>query len=142
MFKPMDPASSHKHLFIVEDEQGRREFILDAPIYAIGRDPKCEIRLFSQFASRRHATLVQLSEDDGQYSYRIVDGNLKGKLSSNGLLINGQKLRAHDLRNEDEIIFASKVRAVYYLISKESRSRSSANEFDATVTMPLPEIAG
>ena len=86
---PQEPHQNH--LFIIEDEKGRREYTLDAPVYSIGRDPKCDIRLVSQFVSRRHATLVQLPNEDGSYYYRIVDGNLKGKGSANGLLINGRK---------------------------------------------------
>jgi hypothetical protein len=54
-------------------------------VYSIGRDPRCDIRLFSQFVSRRHATLVRLPREDGSSFYRIVDGDAKGKPSANGL---------------------------------------------------------
>lgn len=125
------------HLFIIEDNKGRREFILDAPVYTIGRDPKCDIRLVSQFVSRRHATLVRLPhEDDGSYYYRIVDGNLKGKPSANGLLINGRKLQAHDLEDEDEIVFGPQVRAIYYLLKREAISTVPPDEFDITLISP------
>jgi pSer/pThr/pTyr-binding forkhead associated (FHA) protein len=74
------PSEPHQnHLLIIEDDKGRREFVLDGPVYSIGRDPKCDVRLVSQFVSRRHATLVQLLNDNGTYYYRIVDGNLKAK---------------------------------------------------------------
>jgi pSer/pThr/pTyr-binding forkhead associated (FHA) protein len=74
----------------------------------------CDIRIHSQFVSRRHATLVQLNDDDGTPYYRIVDGNLKGKLSVNGLLINNRKLKASDLTNGDVITFGPGAKATFY----------------------------
>jgi pSer/pThr/pTyr-binding forkhead associated (FHA) protein len=101
------------HCLVVEYDKGRREFVLTNPIYSIGSDPKCDICLISQLVSRRHATLVQLPYKDGSYYYRIMDGNLKGKPSANGLLINGHRLQAHDLQNEDVIIFGPGIQAGY-----------------------------
>jgi pSer/pThr/pTyr-binding forkhead associated (FHA) protein len=113
-------------ILIVEDDKGRREIPLgDAvySIYSIGTDPQSDIRLFSQFVSKRHATLVRRHHEDGSVYYIIVDGNLKGKLSVQGLLINGQKLQCllingqklqiHHLENEDEIVFGPGVMATY-----------------------------
>ncbi|MBD1863403.1 FHA domain-containing protein [Trichocoleus desertorum] len=102
------------HLLIVEDNQGQREVILDSPIYSIGTNVKCDIHLHTQFAARCRATLVQLPHKHGTVYYRIVDGNLKGKPSANGLLINGRSLQAHDLQNQDEIVFGAGVSARYY----------------------------
>jgi pSer/pThr/pTyr-binding forkhead associated (FHA) protein len=130
------PEPQQNHLLIVEDDKGRREFILDSPIYSIGRDPKCDIRLISQFVSRRHATLVQLTHEDGSYYYRIVDGNLKGKPSANGLLVNGRKLQAHDLQNEDKIVFGPKVHAIYFFIQRDVVSTVPPDEFDITLISP------
>ncbi|MEY3298822.1 MAG: hypothetical protein RLZZ597_2082 [Cyanobacteriota bacterium] len=129
----------HKNLsniLIVEDSKGRREIVLDGSFYSIGRDPKCDIRLSSQFVSRHHATLVQLPKDDDTFYYRIVDGNLKGKPSANGMLINGRKLLAHDLMNEDEIVFGPQARAVYYQLRRDSQSTLPPDEFDITLISP------
>ncbi len=124
------------HLLIIEDNKGRREFTLNSPVYSIGRDPKCDIRLVSQFVSRRHATLVQLPNEEGGYYYRIVDGNLKGKPSANGLLINGRKLQAHDLDDEDKIVFGPNVQAVYYMLKRDAISTVPPDEFDITLISP------
>jgi pSer/pThr/pTyr-binding forkhead associated (FHA) protein len=110
-------AETHEsHLLILEDDQGRKEFILEHSIYSIGRDRECDIRLVSQFVSRRHATLLRLPRKDNSnnHYYRIIDGDAKGRPSSNGLMINGRKIQTHDLKNEDEIIFGPQVRAIYY----------------------------
>src|SRR4028119_926846 len=130
-------AQQHQnHLLIIEDDRGRKEFPLEEPVYSIGRDPKCDIRLFSQFVSRRHATLVRRHREDGTLYYRIVDGNLKGKPSANGLLINGKKLQAHDLQDEDEVVFGPQVSAKYYLLKREPGATGPLDEFDITLISP------
>jgi pSer/pThr/pTyr-binding forkhead associated (FHA) protein len=80
--------------------------------------------------------LVQLPNDDGTYFYRIVDGNLKGKPSANGLLINGRKLLAHNLLNEDEIVFGPQVRAIYYSLRRDAFVTIPPDEFDITLIHP------
>ncbi|MDX2230435.1 MAG: FHA domain-containing protein [Leptolyngbyaceae cyanobacterium bins.349] len=110
-----------KHLLIIEDGLGGlQRHVLNAPLYSIGRDPKCDIRLSSQFVSRRQATLVKITDDHGQFYYRIVDGVPKGRTSSNGMLINGRKILACDLQDQDEIIFGPHVRAVYRLSEEQA----------------------
>jgi pSer/pThr/pTyr-binding forkhead associated (FHA) protein len=121
-----------KHVLIVEDDQGRKEHILDAPLYSIGRDPNCDIRLASQFVSRRHATLVQLPGDEGDFHYRIVDGTPKGKSSSNGVLVNGRRVQACDLNDNDEIMFGPKIHATYRLQEQEPEQARPQN-FDETM---------
>jgi pSer/pThr/pTyr-binding forkhead associated (FHA) protein len=101
-------------ILIIDDGKGRREIPLGDAVYSIDRDPTCDIHLFSEFSSRIHATLVRRYHEDGSFSYLIVDGNLKGKRSDHGLLINGQKLQSHNLENEDEIVFSPGVSAKYY----------------------------
>lgn len=138
-----NPDQQPNHLLIIEDNKGRREFNLESPVYSIGRDPKCDIRLVSQFVSRRHATLVQLPNEDGTYYYRIVDGNLKGKPSANGLLINGRKLQSHDLQDEDKIVFGPQVYAVYYLLKRDAGSTTvPPDEYDITLISPNMMVDG
>ncbi|HEY9761034.1 MAG TPA: FHA domain-containing protein [Trichocoleus sp.] len=132
----MNPNSKLSNILIIEDSKGRREIVLDGSVYSIGRDPNCDIRLSSQFVSRHHATLVQLPKDDDSFYYRIVDGNLKGKPSANGMLINGRKVQAHDLRNEDEIVFGPQARAIYYQLKRDSLSTLPPDEFDITLISP------
>jgi pSer/pThr/pTyr-binding forkhead associated (FHA) protein len=131
--------SNESHLLIIEDDQGTKEFTLERPFYSIGRDRECDIRLVSQFVSRRHATLVRLPRDDNShnYYYRIVDGDAKGKPSANGLMINGRKMPAHDLKNEDEVVFGPQVRAIYYLLRDTMRSgQTDSTEYDITLINP------
>jgi pSer/pThr/pTyr-binding forkhead associated (FHA) protein len=131
---PVEPQN--RHLLIIEDDKGRREFVLTQSMYTIGRDPQCDVRLISQFVSRRHATVVQLPDPSGGYRYRIIDGNLKGKPSANGLLVNGRKAQAHDLNDEDEVIFGPRVRAIYYFLRRDAFVTAPPDEFDITLISP------
>lgn len=124
------------HLLIVEDDNGRRGVVLDGSEYSIGRDPSCDICLDSLFVSRRHATLLRLPNGDGTFCYRIVDGDLEGKRSSNGFLVNGYRLRTHNLQNEDEIVFGPQVRAIYYLCHRDAVVTVPSDEFDITLISP------
>ncbi|MBW4684311.1 MAG: FHA domain-containing protein [Komarekiella atlantica HA4396-MV6] len=135
----MAAETNESHLLIIEDDQGRKEFPLEQSVYSIGRDRECNIRLMSQFVSRRHATLVRLPREHNSpnYYYRIVDGDAKGKPSSNGLMINGRKMPNHDLKNEDEIVFGPQVRAIYYLLKNTQRSgQTDSSEYDITLINP------
>jgi pSer/pThr/pTyr-binding forkhead associated (FHA) protein len=127
-----------QHILVIEDDAGQRSVILESPVYAIGRDSKCDIRLVSQFVSRRHATLVQLSREDGTTYYRMTDGTLRGKKSANGLLINGQKLQTRDLQGQDEIIFGPGVRATYHLRGYSIVKLTETEALKSTVVDTIP----
>ncbi|MBL1175123.1 tetratricopeptide repeat protein [Pantanalinema sp. GBBB05] len=100
-------------LVVLEDDWGTREILLEQEQYTIGRDPKSDICLHSQFASRQHAVLTRLRQPDGSYTYHIRDGNLAGKPSTNGLIINGHKQQSRDLQAEDMIVFGPQVQAIF-----------------------------
>ena len=101
-----------EHVLIVTDGKGHREILLQKNMYSVGRSKECSILLQSQFVSRHHATLIKRESEDN-YCYRIIDGNSEGKTSVNGLLINGKKVRFHDLKNGDRVVFGPQVEAVY-----------------------------
>ena len=101
-----------EHVLIVTDGKGHREVRLQNQTYSLGRGRQCDIVLQSQFVSRHHATLTKRKGEDSSY-YRIIDGDSEGKTSVNGLLINGKKVRFHDLKNGDKVIFGPQVEAVY-----------------------------
>lgn len=101
-----------EHILIVTDGKGHREVRLQDQIYSMGRSIHCNILLQSQFVSRHHATLVRRKEED-HYYYRIIDGDSEGNNSVNGLLVNGKKVRFHDLKHGDKVVFGPQVEAVY-----------------------------
>jgi signal transduction histidine kinase/pSer/pThr/pTyr-binding forkhead associated (FHA) protein len=116
-----------RHLLLVDDLEGRRTILLDAATYSIGRDRTNSIVLHSKMVSRQHAILLRMtSPDSSNHLFRLVDGDLQGKRSTNGLLVNGRRLFSHDLKHGDNIIFGGDVKAKYYAVSNVTDS-----DFDA-----------
>ena len=101
-----------EHILIVTDGKGHREIKLQNETYSLGRGAQCNIVLQSQFVSRHHATLIKRKEEEGN-RYRIIDGDTEGKTSVNGLLVDGKKVRFHDLKHGDKVILGPQVEAVY-----------------------------
>jgi pSer/pThr/pTyr-binding forkhead associated (FHA) protein len=102
-----------ERVLIITDGKGQKEILLIEKTYSIGRGQQCDILLHSQFVSRHHATLVERNREDGSFYYRIIDGDSEGKVSVNGLLVNGRKVRFHDLKDGDKVVFGPQVHAVY-----------------------------
>jgi signal transduction histidine kinase len=113
-----DQRNRFRHLLIVDDAEGRRTISLEAATYSIGRDATNSIVLHSKMVSRQHALLLRVTAPEtSTYLFRLVDGDLQGKRSTNGIIINGRRLFSHDLKHGDMIVFGGDVKAKYYAIS-------------------------
>jgi hypothetical protein len=51
-------------------------------------------------------------------------------------LINGRKVPAHDLENEDEVMFDPRVTAKYYRLKRETGKSGPIDPFDVTLIDP------
>ncbi|MDX2272403.1 MAG: FHA domain-containing protein [Cyanobacteriota bacterium] len=100
-------------LVVKENNGGLRAVSLEAATYSLGRDPTNSILLEAERISRHHAILMRVPEGKG-YVYRIMDGNLVGEPSRNGITVNGEKVTSHDLQDGDTIIFGGAIKAQYY----------------------------
>lgn len=110
------PSTKVQHFLVVEDEQGKRTIPLMDSTCSVGRDHSNSIVIHSPSASRQHALLMRVTLPDADcHMFRLIDGNLQGKRSKNGLSVNGQVCTSHDLKHGDEIIFGQEVRARYYM---------------------------
>lgn len=117
----METKQQLYHLLVIEDRQGRRSVFLEAATYSVGRDLTNSIVLHSKLVSRQHSILLRVTAPETtNYLFRIIDGNLQGKRSTNGLRINGRRCFSHDLKHGDSIVFAGDVEAKYYAISELS----------------------
>ncbi|BAC09383.1 two-component sensor histidine kinase [Thermosynechococcus vestitus BP-1] len=113
-----DERQAVRHLLVLEDSEGRRPILLEAATYSIGRDPTNSIVLHSKMVSRQHAILFRVtSPETNSYLFRLIDGDLQGKRSTNGTVVNGQRIVAHDLRTGDMIVFGGDVRARYLALT-------------------------
>lgn len=119
----MSNASELRHVLVIEDQKSRRIVPLTENTYDLGRDPTSAIPIYDRQVSRHHATLLRVNDYQNQhFTYRIIDGNLQGKRSTNGILVNGQYCLSHELKNGDEVRFGSKSKANYQVINLDTES--------------------
>ncbi|MEH2327282.1 MAG: EAL domain-containing protein [Nostoc sp.] len=120
-----------RHLLVIQDLQGQRTVHLQETTYSLGRHPANTIILSSRSVSMQHAILLRVTvPETDQYGFQIIDGNYKGKGSTNGLFVNGTKSFSHNLRNGDVIAFGSnQAQAKYYAISNISE-KAFSESFD------------
>lgn len=110
-----------RHILVIEDRKARRLVTLENSTYSIGRDTKNNIVLYEHQVSRHHATLLRIVDyKTDQFFYRIIDGDLQGKRSTNGLMINSRKSLSHELQHGDIIGFGGKAKAIYKIILDSS----------------------
>lgn len=115
------PSIKVQHFLVVEDEQGKRTIPLMDSTCSVGRDNSNSIVIHSPSASRQHALLMRVTMPDADsHMFRLIDGNLQGKRSKNGLSVNGKTCTSHDLKHGDEVIFGQDVRARYYMTNNIS----------------------
>lgn len=118
----MNELQEFNYILVIEDRKGRRIISLDQDVYTLGRDSHNSIVIYDYQVSRVHAHLTKVKDedDDDIFSYCIIDGDLQGKRSTNGLLVNGKVIATHELKHGDTIRFGDEVKANYYIIAKES----------------------
>lgn len=107
------------HVLVIEDPKNRRIVFLEDNVYSIGREPENSIVIYEdRRVSRYHATILRKKDVQSDRDYfSIIDGNLEGHRSTNGLLINGKHSLSHDLEHGDKIRFGDFSQAIYYLLA-------------------------
>lgn len=107
-------------VLVVEDTKGKRLINLDKNIYSIGRDSKNSIVIYSKLVSRHHATMLRITDtENSNYLFQILDGDLQGNHSTNGLIINGKPCLSKNLQHQDLIIFGGKAHANYLVVDAD-----------------------
>ena len=118
----MDNLQSFHHILIIEDQKARRMIALEEQTYHVGRESNNDILIYDRGVSRYHATIVKVKisprPSPSNYLYRIVDGDLSGNASTNGLVINGKQSQSHDLKHGDVIVFSNNAKASFYILSQ------------------------
>ncbi len=109
------------HILVIEDTKFRQTISLEKKVYSIGRHKNNIIMICDDKASRFHATLMRRYREDNQnYSYWIVDGDMQGNKSLNGIYVNGEKCLVKELKNGDLINFGCQVNATYHALNNWS----------------------
>ena len=114
----MTPSQQSRHILVIEDPTFKRTVILDSPTYSVGRHSSNDIVLSSAKTSRHHATFLRRTDvKTNNYSYWVLDGDLQGNRSRNGIFINEKKCLVHELKHGDIIKFSNDVQARYHILS-------------------------
>jgi len=103
-----------RHFLALDNNHTRRVVQLVDAIYSSGRDPGNTILLENESISRHHAILMRVPLSAMDIRYRIMDGNMTGTPSLNGITVNGVRCGSQDLEDGDEIVFAGVIAARYY----------------------------
>lgn len=124
-----------EHILIIHNRGTQNKVILQDQVYSIGRHTTCDIFIDSTYISRHQATLFRCLTEDGLSYYRIVDGDSRiGHLSSNGMLINGQKSLKHNLDHGDMVIFSPNVYLTYEYHALDSDVAEQNNEINKMIS--------
>ncbi|MGK7912827.1 MAG: FHA domain-containing protein [Synechococcus sp.] len=115
----------------IHDGHKPRGYMLDAGMYSIGRSSTNAIAIPNRFVSRRHAYLIRVPVPDhpGMFTYCLVDGNRKGGNSTNGVLVNGQRVGTHYLASGDVIHFGPEVSGYFFSVTAAQSLESQAKAF-------------
>ncbi|MFY7933395.1 MAG: EAL domain-containing protein [Microcystis aeruginosa] len=132
-------SSNSRYLLIVEDPQGRRTITLEDMKYSLGRKSDNQIVLRSKHASRYHATLIKKSIDRQKFSYWILDGDLEGNKSHNGIYVNGSKCLVHELKDGDLINFGCDINASFHLIASQEKIEQAPVKSSGQLRVDLTE---
>jgi len=117
----MNQSQNNRHILIIEQPSFSKTVILEEANYSLGRHSSNDIIIAAHKVSRHHATLLRRTDTKtNQYSYWILDGDLEGNRSRNGIFVNNKKCLVHELKHGDIIKFSADIKANYKLVSNSS----------------------
>ncbi len=107
----------NNHILLITDAKGTRKIALKELKYTIGRDISNNISINSKYVSRQHAILLRVPGNiAGTHLYRVIDGDLAGKPSVNGVIINSSsKVATYELSHGDIISLAPDAQITYLI---------------------------
>ncbi|MGK7958893.1 MAG: EAL domain-containing protein [Crocosphaera sp.] len=124
--------TENHYILVLEDNNSRRTISLEESKYSLGRHSSNSIVIHSKQVSRKHATLIRkFNRQTNQDSFWILDGDLEGKRSQNGIFVNGEKCTIHELKDGDLINFGCEINASYHDVSPATISESFIDKSDA-----------
>lgn len=110
-------APAKSHYLTIEGSGINQTILLESATYSIGRHVGNSIVINNSTVSGQHAILLRLNGLPTEtLAFRIIDGNLQGNRSRNGLWINGTRCHSHDLQDQDVIHFGPDIQARYYCL--------------------------
>lgn len=118
----MSQEGEIKHIINITYGKTHQSIVLTNEIYSIGRHSANKIVIYHGAISRFHCTIlpVKYQGKTQQQLFWIIDGDLKGNRSSNGIFVNGNKALSHELQSGDIIKIGGNQVQVTYKVSSLS----------------------
>jgi diguanylate cyclase (GGDEF)-like protein/PAS domain S-box-containing protein len=118
----MTKKSDLQYILTIKYDNQIKSIVLENKIYSIGRHSSNTITINNPKVSRYHCTILPVKHRNRNYQevYWIIDGDLKGNRSSNGLFINGYKSLSHELKLGDQIAIGGEEVTANYQIKNLS----------------------
>jgi diguanylate cyclase (GGDEF)-like protein len=140
----MNQPQTNRHILIIEEPSFSKTVILEDATYSLGRHSSNDIIIAAQKVSRHHATLLRRTDvKSNKYSYWILDGDLQGNRSRNGIYINGRKCLVHELKHGDTIKFSQDIQARYQILAEVAedtfKQEYSAPSIDREIITPFSD---
>jgi len=101
---------------VVDSPSFKKVIRIQNSCYSIGRHPSNNIVIPSPQVSRRHATLIKKINPNLDISFHIIDGDLEGHRSRNGVWVNGESYLERELNHGDVIALAEDIQIFYQVI--------------------------
>ena len=115
----MNKLQPKKHFLIIEEQNEQRTINLESKTCSIGRAAHNQIVFNSSQISRYHATLLRITiPGTDSHQFRLIDGDLNGRRSRNGIKVNGNVCFSFDLQHGDEITFCDDIIATYHAVAE------------------------
>ena len=113
--------SNYSYVLLIEDKSDNRVVYLQDKLYQIGRCQDAQIIIKDHSVSRHHATIIkEYNQEENLFFYKIIDGELLGKKSKNGLTVNNRNYHSKYLEHGDLIRFSKNTNARFFVIDKNS----------------------
>ncbi|NCO76327.1 MAG: EAL domain-containing protein [Cyanobacteria bacterium] len=108
-----------QHIIKIKYANIQQDIILKNQVYSVGRHSSNTIVIHHPTISRYHCSIlpVKYKDESQQELFWIIDGDLKGNRSANGLFVNGNKCLSHELKSGDKINIGGDEVIVNYLVN-------------------------
>lgn len=108
------------HRLVIDCLPFKKTIDLCESFYSIGRSSTNSLVIPLTKISRIHATIIRArGQSNSSYSFYILDGDIKGNKSSNGVYVNGERVVEHELKHGDTIYLADQKLAVFQVIKND-----------------------
>lgn len=131
------------HRLIIHSSNFRKTVDLQESFYSLGRHSTNSIIIPNPTISKHHAVISKKTNNNFKEYFSLEDGDGRGNCSTNGVFINGKKIKEYHLKHGDVISLSKETQLTYYIIDDTPvpvlSEYSSENTFKKNTVIQLNE---